>query len=61
MNESINDEGVCRLAPATPGLLNMGKVINIASSVTSLVLKLTYEIEDCLLLEKAKRVSLLNI
>ena len=23
MNESINDEGVCRTAPATPGLLNM--------------------------------------
>ena len=23
MNESINDEAVCRTAPATPGLLNI--------------------------------------
>ena len=26
MNESVNDEAVCRTAPATPGLLNKGCV-----------------------------------
>ena len=29
MNELINDEAVCRTAPATPGLLKIGKESNI--------------------------------
>ena len=28
MNESINDEAVCRTAPATPGLSIIGRKVN---------------------------------
>ena len=28
MNQSMNDEAVCRTAPATPGLLNMDMIVD---------------------------------
>ena len=46
MNEWINYEGVCRTAPATPGLLNTGKV---KIQGKRLLAKLVYEMPSCIL------------
>ena len=42
----MNDEGVCRAAPATPGLLNMPTVNSEASSFYLLLLPVALE-NDC--------------